>query len=338
MTALSIAVHARPRPDDDGDYSAFYRRYERPLVCYLRMGFRDADVEAVAQEAFCRALTHWPEVGRMSNPWPWLAVTARNLARNNIRDEKASQATGLDVFDVDECSAVDVAEQVEASDQLRRLAQAMDVLTPLQRRLLTVMVEEGLTGAQVARRLGMQPGAARMHLSRMRGRLEERFVKLGGVLGLAPVALTGVLRRLTRPRRYGMQQLALTAGSTALTVSAAVMAITLGTGGGFGGVDRHPAVPAANQLVAAADVHEARAAATTARLPAHHVARTASESSTVPAVAYRADLSRTPTQAGKTADVSASLTTPAGTVYAAVPVMQKGPALQTGPCPAGRRC
>ncbi|MDQ1426437.1 MAG: Sigma-70 region 2, partial [Acidimicrobiaceae bacterium] len=87
MTALSIAVPARPRPDDDGDYSAFYRRYERPLVCYLRMGFRAADVEAVAQETFCRALTHWSEVGRMSNPWPWLAVTARNLARNNIRDE-----------------------------------------------------------------------------------------------------------------------------------------------------------------------------------------------------------------------------------------------------------
>jgi RNA polymerase sigma-70 factor (ECF subfamily) len=340
MTALSLAIHARPRPDDDDhDYSAFYRRYERPLVCYLRMGFRDADVEAVAQETFCRALTHWSEVGRMSNPWPWLAVTGRNLARNNIRDEKASQATGLDVFDVDECSAVDVAEQVEASDQLRRLAQAMDVLTPLQRRLLTVMVEEGLTGAQVARRLGMQPGAARMHLSRMRGRLEERFVKLGGVLGLAPVALTGVLRRLTRPRRYGVQQLALTAGSTALTVSAAVMAISLGTGGSVGRADTHAAVPPVQQLVAAADVHAARVAATTTQRHAQHLARAASASSAVPAVTYRADVSRTPTAPGKTADIWMSLTSPVGPVNVGVPVEQGSPANPVGdPCPAGRRC
>ena len=337
MTALSIAVRARPGLDDDRDYSAFYRRYERPLVCYLRMGFRDADVEAVAQETFCRALTRWSEVSRMSNPWPWLAVTARNLARNNIRDEKASQATGLDVFDLDECSAVDVAEQVEASDQLRRLAQAMDVLTPLQRRLLTVMVEEGLTGAQVARRLGIRPGAARMHLCRMRSRLEERFVKLGGVLGLAPVALTGVLRRLTRPRRYGLQQFALTAGSTALTVSAAVMAITLGTGGGFGGVDRHTAVPAVNQLVAAADVHGARVAATTARSHAQPVARTASESSTVPAVAYRADVSKTPTRPGKTTDVWVGLTTPVGSVFVSAPFKQRSSAIPSAaPCPSGR--
>lgn len=336
MTALSIAVPARPRPDDDGDYSAFYRRYERPLVCYLRMGFHDADVEGVAQETFCRALTHWSEVGRMSNPWPWLAVTARNLARNNIRDEKASQATGLDVFDVDECSAVDVAEQVEASDQLRRLAQAMDVLTPLQRRLLTVMVEEGLTGAQVARRLGMQPGAARMHLSRMRGRLEERFVKLGGVLGLAPVALTGVLRRLTRPRRYGVQQLALTAGSTALTVSAAVMAITLGTGGGFGHADAHAAVPQVHQLVAAADVHAGRVSAAAVPRPVQHAPSASTASGAAPVVAYRAAVSKTPTRPGKTTDVWVSLTTPVGTVYVGAPFTQGSPAVPGDTCPAGR--
>jgi RNA polymerase sigma-70 factor (ECF subfamily) len=339
MTALSIAVPARPRPDDDGDYSAFYRRYERPLVCYLRMGFHDADVEGVAQETFCRALTHWSEVGRMSNPWPWLAVTARNLARNNIRDEKASQATGLDVFDVDECSAVDVAEQVEASDQLRRLAQAMDVLTPLQRRLLTVMVEEGLTGAQVARRLGMQPGAARMHLSRMRGRLEERFVKLGGVLGLAPVALTGVLRRLTRPRRYGVQQLALTVGSTALTVSAAVMAITLGTGSGFGGADTHAAVDAVPQLVAAADVNAGAASTAPVGRPTERVTSASTEAATAPVVSYRAAVSKTPTAHGKTADVWVSLTTPVGPVFVSAPVTQGSSAVPVGdPCPAGRRC
>src|SRR3954469_5515716 len=228
MTAVSLAPAWVD--DDDHGYSAFYQRYHQPLTCYLRMGFRDADVDAVTQETFCRALTRWPEVRSMAAPWPWLAVTARNLARNNIRDQKASQAAGLDVFDPTMTSGDDVAEQVEATDDLHRLAQAMSVLTPLQKRLVTVMVEEGLTGAQLARRLDMRPGAVRMHLCRMRLRLGERFAALGGVLGLAPAALLPALRRLARPRRVGVQQAVLTAGSTALAVSAAVMAIAIGPG------------------------------------------------------------------------------------------------------------
>lgn len=220
MTAVLSELRA-PEHVDDG-YSAFYRRYHRPLTCYLRMNFRSADTEAIAQEAFCRALSHWAQVGQMANAWPWLVVTARNLARNNIRDEKASQAAGLQVFHPSACSPADVAEQVEAFDQLRRLARAMSVLTPLQRQLLIVMVEEGLTGAQVARRLGMTPGAVRMHLSRMRSRLGDRFVSLGGQLAIGPLV---VIRGLTwHPRRSAA---AVPAGAL-LAAGALITAVVVG--------------------------------------------------------------------------------------------------------------
>ncbi|MDX6197540.1 MAG: hypothetical protein QOJ79_691 [Actinomycetota bacterium] len=215
MTAVSLAPAC---VDDDLGYSAFYRRYHRPLTCYLQMGFGDADCEAVAQETFCRALTHWPEVRNMAAPWPWLAVTARNLARNNIRDGRGTMPAGLDVFHPATVSGDDVAEQVEASESLRRLAQAMAVLTPLQRRLLTVMVEEGLTGAQLARRVGMRPGAVRMHLCRLRLRLGEQFAALGGMLGVAPVALLGVLRRFRAKSQTGV------AGAVPVALSAMVTA------------------------------------------------------------------------------------------------------------------
>jgi RNA polymerase sigma-70 factor (ECF subfamily) len=218
MTAVSLAPAC---VDDDLGYSEFYRRYHRPLICYLRMGFGDADCEAIAQETFCRALSRWSELRNMSSPWPWLAVTARNLARNNIRDEQASRPAGLDVFPTTTRSREDVAEQVEAAESLRRLAEAMAVLTPLQRRLVTVMVEEGLTGAQLARRLDMRPGAVRMHLCRMRLRLGERFASLGGILGVGPVALLGVLRRF-RGKSQGI------VGSAPLTLSTMVVAVGIG--------------------------------------------------------------------------------------------------------------
>src|SRR4051812_12904790 len=258
MTAVSLAP---AWVDDDHGYSAFYRRYHQPLTCYLRMGFRDADVEAITQETFCRALTRWPEVRGMTTPWPWLAVTARNLARNNIRDQKASQAAGLDVFDPTMTSGDDVAEQVEATDELHRLAQAMSVLTPLQKRLVTVMVEEGLTGAQLARRLDMRPGAVRMHLCRMRLRLGERFAALGGVLGIAPVGLLTAIRRL-----HATVQRSRIAGQAPVTLSVAAAAIGIAVIGSL------PAVPglaggatAAPSVVSA--VHVAKAAAVSASAP-----------------------------------------------------------------------
>ena len=267
MTAVTLAP---AWVDDDLGYSEFYQRYHRPLTGYLRMGFRDADVEAVAQETFCRALAHWSEVRHMAAPWPWLAVTARNLARNNIRDEQASRPAGLEVFHPATCSREDVLEQVEASDSLRKLAQAMAVLTPLQRRLVTVMVEEGLTGAELARRLGMRPGAVRMHLCRMRLRLGERFASLGGMLGISPVAALALLRRFRAKAQSAL------AGPAPVTLSAAVAAVGLAV---IGLVPASPflfdGATHAPQAVSVTHATPAKAVAAPRRANPQHVSRPA---------------------------------------------------------------
>jgi RNA polymerase sigma factor (sigma-70 family) len=323
MSAVSIAVHDHVHDKGDADvaggYPEFYRRYDGPLTCYLRMAFRDADVEAVAQETLYRALTHWSEVRHMSNPWPWLAVTARNLARNNIRDERASTAAGLHVFDLDAQSTQDVADQVDASDQLRRLAKAMDVLTPLQRRLLTVMVEEGLTGAQVARRLGMQPGAVRMHLCRMRARLSERFEALGGQLAIAPVAVLAAITRFTRRHASAAPRTALAAAGTGFAFTLAVVGAGLG---GFAAA--HPSTT--RSVVTVSRNEQVPAAAQRAATPARPraVARRAGAASGTDAAAadgYHVTVSSTPTQSGTLAEADARMTTPAGTLHAEAPVM-----------------
>ena len=123
MTVLSLPTQPGVEREEYVGSAEFFARYHRPLLAYLRMGFRDSDVEAVAQETFCRALRHWPEVSQMRNPWPWLAVTARNLARNNIRDAASSRAVGLRVCDSVADKAADLDEQVDATDRLRLLGR-----------------------------------------------------------------------------------------------------------------------------------------------------------------------------------------------------------------------
>lgn len=345
MTAVSIDVHA-PEPLDDGrrSYAEFYARYHHPLVCYLRLAFREADVEAAAQDTFCRAFKHWSKVGQMDKPWPWLAVTARNLARNNIRDEQGCNAAGLQIFDRAARTGVDVAEQVDAADQLRLLAKAMRVLTPLQRQMLTVLVEEGLTGAQVARRLGMEPGAVRMQLCRMRKRLSDRFIAFGGQLGVFPLAAIHFFARRPRRRTFGAQQTPMLAGSAALVFSVAVLAI----GGVVLGLV--PAAPLLTDSVTvapqamSAPADQAAAVGSVSRRPVSAPVRRvtaqqppAQQPAQAPAAAYFVTLSKTPTRPGKTAEAGIDVPTPVGTVHVSVPVIMQSP--DPGSlCPLGVGC
>jgi RNA polymerase sigma factor (sigma-70 family) len=338
MTAAPIGVRAPGRLDDVDAYSAFYLTHHKRLMGYLRKGFRDCDVEAVAQETLWRAHKHWEEVRRMAMPWPWLAVTARNLALNNIRDERHTEAVGLGVYDPDECSAVDVAEEVEAADQLRRLARATGVLTPMQRQLFTVLVEEGLTGAQMARRLGMQPGAVRMHLCRMRGRLSERFTAIGGQLSLLPVAAVHFFTRRPRRRGFGAQQGPMLTGSAAFVFAVAVVAIG-------GAVLR--LVPAGPVPTGVVGVAPRAMSGATERSPSVGGASGRSASSPGRGLGvqpgqpapppYHLTLSKTPTQPGKTADAGIDVPTPVGTLHVGVPVFQDPPD-PGGPCPLGVGC
>ena len=329
MTAASMGVGS-PRAVDDGAFPEFYRRYIGPLRCYLEMGFRDTDVDGIAQDSFCRALSHWDEVGQLKNPWPWLAVTARNLARNNIRDELGSQAVGLQVFDRSTSNAVDVAELAEAADQLRRLAQAMDVLTPLQRQLLTVLVEEGLTGAQAARRLGMQPGAVRMHLCRMRARLSERFISLGGQLAVAPIAVVQLFGNRLARKLFRPQNAPLAAEASAFALSVAVVAVVAIGDVIIGPAPQVPApadsVTVVLPLMAAAAARPASAIRLPSRstdAPSRPVAVLATPGA--PVVAYHLVLSSTPTRPGKTADARVEVATPVGTFHVSVPVIMQSP-------------
>lgn len=341
MTAgpLGARTPSPARDTCDVGYREFYLRYRRPLMAYVRTAFPEADVEAVAQETLSRAFGHWADIGQRANPWPWLAVTARHLACNHLRDEKGSHAAGLQVVDPGRPPATDVADQVNAVDQLRLLAKAMEVLTPQQRLLLTVMIQEGLSGAELARRLGMQPGAVRMHLSRMRALLSERFVSLGGQLALLPLVATLVAR--LRRRTVGLQQVPWTAVPASFALSVAVLAVGLDPGALGSAPLPGDVVPEAGvSAVVLVDRASGRAGlgdpergpAATSPVPA-----TVVQSPAAPAVAYHVRLTSTPTRPGETADAGVEVETPAGTVYVEVPVTMQSPDSQSS-CPAGVGC
>lgn len=245
MTVHSIAAWVpaqggdRGAPDDA--FNELYRRYRGRLLRYLRRVAPHGDIEGIAQETFCRALAHIDDLSAYSDPWPWLAVTARNLSRNQTRIESATAPAGLRFLGDIPDSAPEPEEQAVSHDRLRRLCRALVSLSPVQRQLLTLLLTEGMTVAEAGRRLGIREATARQHLCRMRARLTSEISALGGRLAVLPLAALGVLRRVGRARpdrvvtRGGVSY-----GSLAVGATLAIAPFVAGTLGIVGGADAAP--------------------------------------------------------------------------------------------------
>lgn len=131
----------------------------------LGVGLDDAD--DVAQTALLRA---WRSIERLETPEPgalcsWLDTIARNVAIDLARQRSRRPVAE---FDPDEPDGVSVAAQVEVRVILDRALEAVRALPESLREPLLLTVVDGLTAAQVADRLGIEPAAARQRISRAR--------------------------------------------------------------------------------------------------------------------------------------------------------------------------
>ena len=199
---------------------------------------RDPNVAAdVAQQTWLTALERPPHTAT-SGPSlrAWLASVTRTLARQSVRsstrrrrrEHKASKAES------DRISTVDVVSRGEIH---RELVQEVLGLDEPYRSTVLYRYLDGLSGPEIAERMGVSPAAVRKRLSRglaaMRTRLDEDHEGdcndwLSGFLGLGPLIGGGAA-----------------AGSGSLGSGSS------GAGGGAGGVSQASAASGAAQGTAA---------------------------------------------------------------------------------------
>ena len=105
----------------------------------------------------------------------WLYGVAGNVAagmyRRQARTAKAEQQlAGRAFLDADDYARVE--ERIDAANRLRRTYRALQQLREQDRRLLELIAVDGLSTGEAARVLSISPVAARVRLSRARGRLQ----------------------------------------------------------------------------------------------------------------------------------------------------------------------
>lgn len=133
----------------------------------ISLGVDLDDADDVAQTALLRA---WRSIERLEMPeqgamCSWLDTIARNVAIDLAR-RRARRPVGE--LDPQQASGTRVAEQVEVRVILDGALAAVRSLPEALREPLLLTVVDGLTTAQVAERLGIEPATARQRISRAR--------------------------------------------------------------------------------------------------------------------------------------------------------------------------
>ncbi len=165
-----------------GDRRAFDRIVARYGPLALRLAARIApdreSAEDIAQEAIVRI---WHRAGdfdaRRARFTTWLYRIVVNLCIDLCRKPKPVPLP--EHFDTAD-PASGAEEALEHDERRAALARAMEGLTAGQRAALTLVYDEGLSGTEAAKALGVTTKAVERLLARARAHLRERLLAEGG--------------------------------------------------------------------------------------------------------------------------------------------------------------
>ena len=150
------------RSGDERAATVLVRRYTPSVARFVASLGERQEVEEVVQDTFVRAFASLEGFRGESSFRSWLFTIARNLVRDRVR----SRARKYQVVPIDESHAVTEHDALDAavSDETeRRLGEALELLSPMQREVFTLRVSEGLSYREIAAVVGSTEGAARVH-------------------------------------------------------------------------------------------------------------------------------------------------------------------------------
>ena len=154
---------ARARQGDASAFDALVRRHlpAAYAVALARLG-EPADAEDVCQDAFVSALQKLDECREPDRFAAWLLRIVRNRAHDHARGSAVRAAVPLDGLDIGSGEAGPLRD-VERSELREELLRALSGLPELQREVLMLFDLEGWSHREIALRLGISEGSARVN-------------------------------------------------------------------------------------------------------------------------------------------------------------------------------
>lgn len=178
MTESDAALVARARGGDGAAFESLVRRHLRAAyaVALAQLG-EEADAQDAVQDAFVTALKRIEECRKPDQFASWLLSIVRNRARDHRRYRQVRDALPLEAAAESRDRRADPGRDAENAELREDLLGALDTLTELQREVILLFDVEGWSHREIAGKLGISEGSARVHLFNARRALREKLTE-----------------------------------------------------------------------------------------------------------------------------------------------------------------
>ncbi|UCJ17805.1 RNA polymerase sigma factor [Pseudomonas sp. MM211] len=161
----------------DLDLKGLFQQHARALQSFLLRKSRDPHLAAdLVQESFLR-LTEQARHDHIENTPAYLYRTARNLLIDHRRQQerRKTDLVGDEVLNAVEDEVDSLEDTTERQQRMELLQRAVAELPPRTREIFHLNRIEGLTHAEVARRLEISDSSVQKHLSKALSHVMERL-------------------------------------------------------------------------------------------------------------------------------------------------------------------
>ncbi|CAG1769688.1 ECF RNA polymerase sigma-E factor [uncultured bacterium] len=159
---LDSTLIQRWKEGDERAATALVERHAGALARYVSsMGERDA-AEEVVQDTFVRAFSSLDTFRGESSLRTWLFTIARRLVVDRRRAMRRRREVGT-LDDVDAATEYTALDGLIANEARKKVWGAVGKLSPTQREVFLLRVNEGLSYKEIAEVAGTTEGAARVH-------------------------------------------------------------------------------------------------------------------------------------------------------------------------------
>ena len=137
-------------------------RHADPLARFAASSGEREEIEELVQDTFVRAFSSLESFRGESSFRTWLFTIERRLMLDRRRSEKRSRVT-VPVHPGDAATEYNALDVLLADEAESRVRVAVDALSPMQREVFLLRVEQGMSYKDIAEILGTTDGAARVH-------------------------------------------------------------------------------------------------------------------------------------------------------------------------------
>ena len=137
-------------------------RHSQALSRFAASSGEREGIEELVQDTFVRAFASLDSFRGESTLRTWLFTIERRLMLDRRRAERRSRET-VPVEESDNVSEYGALDSLIAEETQERVRRSLAALSPTQREVFTLRVQQGLSYKEIAEVVGSTEGAARVH-------------------------------------------------------------------------------------------------------------------------------------------------------------------------------